>query len=69
MRNDNFLKKIGSKIKAGRQSKGISVRRLGELCKLDYANISRIENGKQDILMLTLKSIADAFEMDIKELL
>jgi transcriptional regulator with XRE-family HTH domain len=60
MRNNEFLKEVGSKIKAARQSKGISVRRLGELCNLDYANLSRMESGKQNVLVLTLKNIADA---------
>jgi transcriptional regulator with XRE-family HTH domain len=67
MRNDKFLKDVGSKIKAARQSKGISVRRLGEMCNLDYANISRMECGKQNILVLTLKNIADALKMDVKD--
>lgn len=69
MRNDLFLKQIGSRIKTIRQSKGITVRRLGELCDLDYANLSRMESGKQNILVLTLKNIADALEIDVKELL
>jgi len=55
MRNDLF-----------RQSKGIFVRRLGEMCNIDYANVSRFENGKQDILLLTLKIIAEQLEVDIK---
>jgi transcriptional regulator with XRE-family HTH domain len=68
MNNDLFLKQLGSRIKAARQSKGISVRRLGELCDLDYANISRLENGTQNARLLTLKSIADVLMIDIKEL-
>lgn len=69
MRNDEFLKHVGGKIKVARQSKGITVRRLGELCNLDYANISRMENGKQDMLILTLKNIASALKINIKDLL
>ena len=68
-RNDIFLKNLGSKVKAMRQSQGISVRKLGELCKTDYSNLSRFEGGKVNIRMLTLKSIADVLGMDIKEFL
>jgi transcriptional regulator with XRE-family HTH domain len=66
MRNDLFLKQIGKRVQDIRQSKGIFVRRLGEMCNIDYANVSRFENGKQDILLLTLKIIAEQLEVDIK---
>jgi transcriptional regulator with XRE-family HTH domain len=66
MRNDLFLKQLGKRIQDIRQSKGISVRRLGEMCNTDYANLSRFENGRQDIKLLTLKSIADALGVDVK---
>ena len=69
MRNDEFLKELGSKIKSVRQSKGITVRRLGGLCDLDYSNISRMESGKQNVLILTLKNIADVLKVDLKDLL
>ena len=53
----------------GIKSKEVSVRRLGEMCNIDYANLSRFENGRQDIKMLTLKAIAEALEVDINSFL
>jgi transcriptional regulator with XRE-family HTH domain len=69
MRNDIFLKQVGNKVKAIRQENGISVRKLGEMCKIDYANLSRLESGRQNIHILTLKVIAEKMNVDIKELL
>ena len=69
MSNDLFLKQVGERVKNIRQSKGISVRRLGEMCNIDYANLSRFENGKQDIKILTLKVIAEQLKVDLKKLI
>jgi DNA-binding Xre family transcriptional regulator len=51
------------------RGKRITLRRLGELCNPDYANISRMESGKQNVLILTLKNIADILKIDITDLL
>ena len=69
MKDNLFLNRIGKKVRDARKSKGITVRMLGEMCKIDYANISRFENGKQDIKMLTLKTIADKLGVNIKDFL
>jgi transcriptional regulator with XRE-family HTH domain len=66
MRNDLFLNHLGKNIQTI-LTKGITVRQLGELCNLDYANISRMENGKQDVLILTLKNVANVLKMDVKD--
>jgi transcriptional regulator with XRE-family HTH domain len=67
MRNDIYLKEMGKKIKAIRESKKITLRRLGELCGLDYSNISRLESGTKDCHLLTLKNIADKLKVDVKD--
>lgn len=66
MRNDLFLKEMGAKIKAVRKAKKISLRELERLTDIDMSNLCRIENGKKNSHILTLKSIADVLEMDIK---
>lgn len=45
----------------------MSLRRLGELCDIDYGHISRLENGTQNARLLTLKSIADVLKVDVKD--
>ena len=56
MRDGIFLKQIGAKIKAVRNSKGITLRQLGVMCDLDFGSISRIENGQKNSYLLTLKN-------------
>ena len=63
-----LTKRIGANVKALRKSKKITVRKLAAMCKLDYANLSRFENGWQDIRITTLNDIAEKLEVDIKEL-
>lgn len=69
MSNDVFLMELGGRVKALRKSKGISVRKLGELCQTDYSNLSRFENGQVNPHILLLKSIADVLRVDVKEFL
>ena len=64
-----LTKKIGANVKRLRMSKGITVRGLAAMCNLDYANISRFENGYRDIRITTLNNIAEKLEIDIKNLL
>jgi transcriptional regulator with XRE-family HTH domain len=60
---------MGKKIQAFRKSSGISVRELGELCGLDYSNLSRIENGQVDCQISTLRNIANKLCIDVKRFL
>ena len=69
MRNDLFLKKVGNNVKKARKSQGITVRKLGEMCGLDYSNISRFENGQKNIHLLHLKAIADVLKIEVKEMI
>jgi transcriptional regulator with XRE-family HTH domain len=66
---DPYLKDVGARIKAIRKEKKISVRDLGALCGLDYSGLSRLENGQHSARLLTLKSIADVLQMDVKDFL
>ena len=50
---------MGSKIKAIRKERKITLRELGKLCELDFGSISRIESGQKNSYILTLKNIAD----------
>ena len=68
-RTHPYLKEVGNRIKQIRKSKGITLRQLGKMCDLDYSGICQIETGQRNILLLNLKTIADALEVDIKGLL
>lgn len=58
----------GEKIKQLRKSKMLTQKRLGELCKIDEANIRKYENGKLNPSLPTIRKIAAALEVSISEL-
>lgn len=68
MRSDPYLKEIGQRIQAIRKAKKITIRQLGEMCKLDYSSLCRVEGGQYASRITTLKAIADNLGVDIKEL-
>ncbi|MBD5366401.1 MAG: helix-turn-helix transcriptional regulator [Bacteroides sp.] len=53
-------KRIGSRIRAIREEKGIEARDLARLANIDAANLSRIENGKYSVGLDILSKIATA---------
>ncbi len=60
---------MGTRIRLNRMSRGITLKELGKMCKMDHSSISRIENGKFSSHILTLKLIADKLEVDVKDFL
>jgi transcriptional regulator with XRE-family HTH domain len=69
MDNITYLKQIGKRVKEVRAKKKISLRKLREISGLDISYASLMENGKHSINVLTLKRIADALKVDIKDFL
>lgn len=68
MENEEFLNKLGSKIRILRNNKKLSQEGLAETADLDRNFISLIENGKANPSIIYLKQIADALDVDINEL-
>ena len=71
MDKSEILKKVGKRIKEVRLQKGISQadlvgRMQGEI---DPTNISRIESGRTNPTVFTLFRLAEALEVDAKDLL
>lgn len=62
-----FLKEVGEKIRKARMERNITQRQLCSRIDLGLVGLSFIENGKSNLYILTLKSIANALEMDVKE--
>ena len=67
MRNDIFLKEMGRRIREIRKPKKFSLRQLSALIDIDRVTLMRIENGRNSSRILTLKSIADALTVDVKD--
>ena len=69
MNNTQYLKAMGAKVKAAREAKGLYLRDLGKMCNIHYGALCEIENGKRNSYLLTLKTIADKLEVDVKDFL
>ncbi len=59
---------VGEKIKNIRKEKGLTQKKLGELCSIDEANIRKYENGKQNPKIETINKIATALNVNICDL-
>lgn len=56
-------------LKKLRQAKKISIRALGEKSKVHYTTISRIESGRLNPTIGTLKKLAKALGVTLEELI
>lgn len=68
MQEKIFLESFGQKIKQLRVSKGWSQEELGHESNLDRTYIGGIERGERNISLLKAKQIADALNIEMKEL-
>ncbi len=68
MENEEFLVSLGSRIKQIRREKKISQVNLAAKCDFEKASMSRIESGKTNSTILTLRKISKALEVDVSEL-
>lgn len=59
----------GEKIKKFRKDKGLTQKKLGELCSIDEANIRKYELGKANPKIETLSKIANALNIPVNYLL
>lgn len=69
MEESEYLKRLGAQIKKIREEKDISQTDLGYRCNFERSNMNRIEAGKTNPTILTLKKIADALDVPILNLL
>ena len=67
--NLEFLIKLGQRVKVLREERGISQVLLCEMAAISRSQLTRLEKGDLNITMNTLVSLANAFEIDPKELL
>ncbi len=62
---ESELKTLGGRIKAARESRGLSIRDLAELAGINKSQIVRIESGQSDPHYTTLLRIARALEVSV----
>jgi transcriptional regulator with XRE-family HTH domain len=63
-----YQKKLGQRIKEVREGKELSQLDVASICDYDKTTISRIENGRTNITLKTLVTLALALEVDIAQL-
>lgn len=59
---------IGSKIRKLRESKNLSIQDLADILDIEYNNVIRIEKGRTNFTIGTLVKIANALEVDLKDI-
>ena len=62
-------KAVGQRIKSVRSKKGVTQDQLAELAGLNRVHLYRIETGRQSMTLRTLKIIADALDVKMKDLI
>lgn len=69
MSDKEYLKQLGQRIKAIRKECKMSLRAVQKHKITDIGQLSRIENGHVNPHIITLKKLADLYEVDIREFL
>lgn len=69
IRDDVFLQALGVRIKTLRHAKGISDRDFANTAGFASSQINRIDTGKLDVRICTLKAIAVTLNITLSELL
>jgi transcriptional regulator with XRE-family HTH domain len=67
MTDPKFLASLGAKIKEIRLKKEMTQNELAILCNFEKASMSRIESGKTNITVLTLRRISKALDVEMTE--
>lgn len=63
------LQRFGKRLQALRLSQGLSLRKLALKCNIDYADIKRYENGDINLTLVSMMDLADALDIEVKDLL
>jgi transcriptional regulator with XRE-family HTH domain len=67
MSDPKFLAALGARIRELRLKKHLTQNELAMLCNFEKASMSRIESGKTNVTIITLKKISKALDMDLTE--
>jgi len=68
MTDAEFLLALGRRIKRIRTLKNITQFKLAALCDFEKASMSRIESGKTNTTVLTLRKISKALDIPVGDL-
>lgn len=68
LEKNETLIKIGLKIREIRENQKISIQDLADKLDMEYNNVIRIEKGRTNFTIGTLVKIANALEVDLKNI-
>lgn len=69
MDKENILKEIGSKVRLIREGNKLTIQDLADKLDIEYNNLIRIEKGRSNFTIGTLVKIANALNVELKELI
>ena len=67
-KNENLQKKFGTKLAYIRKSKKLSQIKLAEIVDMNFNYIGQIERGEANVTISTIILLANALDVEIKEL-
>ena len=67
-KNDNLQKKFGAKLAYVRKSKKLSQMKLAEIVDMNFNYIGQIERGEANVTIQTMTVLANALDVEMKEL-
>ena len=67
-KNSNLEKKFGAKLAYIRKSKKLSQMKLAEIVDMNFNYIGQIERGEANVTIKTMKILANALDIEMKEL-
>lgn len=66
--NKDLEKKFGAKLAYARKSRKLSQMKLAEIVDMNFNYIGQIERGEANVTIATMKLLANALEVEMKEL-
>ena len=67
-KNTNLEKKFGAKLAYVRKTRKLSQMKLAEIVDMNFNYIGQIERGEANVTIHTMKIIANALDVELKEL-
>jgi transcriptional regulator with XRE-family HTH domain len=67
LRDNEFLKKVGSKVRKHRKARKLSLQEVGDAIGMNISNLSFLETGRTNLHLRTLKAIAEVFDIDVTD--
>lgn len=67
-KNDSLEQRFGYKLRHTRTLKGLSQMKLAEMVDMNFNYIGQIERAEANVTIKTIKTLADALDIEVREL-